>query len=219
MKKLILAMLLSLACIDAQAAATPVDHVVVIFQENVSFDHYFATYPVAANAPGEPPFHALRNTPAVNGLPPGLRSHNPNSANPFRLKRSQAMTCDMEHEYRAEQLAFDAGLMDRFVEYTAATGKSCDPKDVMGYYDGNTVTALWNYAQHFAMSDNFYGTTFGPSTPGALNLVSGRRMVQRHPTWTVPPAMAPSMAISIPLTMTVRMAGRYRCRAKISVIC
>jgi phospholipase C len=32
---------------------------------------------------------------------------------------------------------------------------------------------LWNYAQHFAMSDNSYGTTFGPSTPGALNLVSG----------------------------------------------
>ena len=43
----------------------------------------------------------------------------------------------------------------------------------MGYYDGNTVTALWNYAQHFAMNDNSYGTTFGPSTPGVLNLVSG----------------------------------------------
>ena len=37
----------------------------------------------------------------------------------------------------------------------------------MGYYDGNTVTALWNYAQNFAMSDNSFGTTFGPSTPGA----------------------------------------------------
>ena len=44
----------------------------------------------------------------------------------------------------------------------------------MGYYDGNTVTALWNYAQHFAMSDNSYGTNFGPSTPGAINLVSGQ---------------------------------------------
>ena len=44
----------------------------------------------------------------------------------------------------------------------------------MGYYDGNTVTALWNYAQNFAMNDNSYGTTFGPSTPGALNLVSGQ---------------------------------------------
>jgi phospholipase C len=44
---------------------------------------------------------------------------------------------------------------------------------VMGYFDGNTVTALWTYAQHFAMSDNFYGTTFGPSTIGALNLAAG----------------------------------------------
>jgi phospholipase C len=44
----------------------------------------------------------------------------------------------------------------------------------MGYYDGNTVTALWNYAQAFAMSDSSFSTTFGPSTPGALNLVSGQ---------------------------------------------
>jgi len=44
---------------------------------------------------------------------------------------------------------------------------------VMGYFDGNTVTALWNYAQNFAMNDNSYSTTFGPSTPGLLNLVAG----------------------------------------------
>jgi phospholipase C len=44
----------------------------------------------------------------------------------------------------------------------------------MGYYDRNTVTALWNYAQRFAMSDNSYGTNFGPSTDGALNLISGQ---------------------------------------------
>ena len=43
----------------------------------------------------------------------------------------------------------------------------------MDYYDGNTVTGLWNYAQHFAMSDNSYGSTFGPSSPGAINVASG----------------------------------------------
>jgi phospholipase C len=43
----------------------------------------------------------------------------------------------------------------------------------MDYYDGNTVTALWNYAQRYAMSDNSYSPTFGPSSPGAVNLVSG----------------------------------------------
>ena len=63
--------------------------------------------------------------------------------------------------------------MDKFVEYVS--GGSCTDKSiVMDYYDGNTVTALWNYAQHFAMSDNSFGTTFGPSTPGALNLISGQ---------------------------------------------
>ena len=49
----------------------------------------------------------------------------------------------------------------------------------MSYYDGNTVTGLWNYAQHFAMSDNAYGTTYGPSTPGALN-VTARPDLWRH---------------------------------------
>ncbi|HKK14433.1 MAG TPA: alkaline phosphatase family protein, partial [Gammaproteobacteria bacterium] len=42
------------ALADAHATATPIKHVVVIFQENVSFDHYFATYPHAANPAGEP---------------------------------------------------------------------------------------------------------------------------------------------------------------------
>lgn len=48
------------------------------------------------------------------------------------------------------------------------------PGLVMGYFDGSTVTAFWNYAQHFAMNDNAFDTTFGPSTPGALNLISGQ---------------------------------------------
>ena len=45
---------------------------------------------------------------------------------------------------------------------------------VMGYFDGNTVTALWNYAQNFAMSDNAWSDDFGPSTPGALNMFAGQ---------------------------------------------
>jgi phospholipase C len=44
----------------------------------------------------------------------------------------------------------------------------------MGYYDGNTVTAMWNYAQNFAMNDNSFDSSFGPSTPGAVNLISGQ---------------------------------------------
>ncbi|HEV8030743.1 MAG TPA: alkaline phosphatase family protein [Stellaceae bacterium] len=179
--------------------ATPIEHIVVIFQENVSFDHYFATYPVALNPPGEPRFEARDDTPSVNGLgtlvegqPEGvLLTDNPNAnnpangtsaINPFRLDRSQASTCDQDHNYGPEQQAFDMGLMDMFPasvgtgasSFCAATfayGKGQGL--VMGYFDGNTTTALWNYAQNFALNDNSYGTTFGPSTPGLLNLVSG----------------------------------------------
>ena len=158
--------------------ATPIEHLVVIFQENVSFDHYFGTYPNAANPAGEPRFQARPDTPSVNGLNEQLLHHNPNAANPQRLGRNEALTCDQDHHYGDEQRAFNGGLMNRFVEYT--NRESCPPPEigkpglVMDYYDGNTVTAIWNYAQHFAMSDNSYGTTFGPSTPGALNLVSGQ---------------------------------------------
>jgi phospholipase C len=68
------------------AATTPVQHVVVIFQENVSFDHYFATYPVAANnSKSEPTFTAAAGTPSVNGLSGPLLTANPNSTQPFRL--------------------------------------------------------------------------------------------------------------------------------------
>ena len=169
----------------AGPATTPIEHLVIIFQENVSFDHYFGTYPRAANPPGEPRFTAAANTPSVNGLLGTLLLTNPNSAAPFRLDRSQAVTCDQGHDYRDEQLAMNHGLMDKFVQFVGRGGQGCDygigPAMVMGYYDGNTVTAFWNYAQHFAMNDNSYNTVFGPSTPGALNLIAG----QTHPATVV----------------------------------
>ncbi len=170
--------------------ATPIQHLVIIFQENVSFDHYFGTYPNATNPPGEPKFVPLPGTPAVNGLNNPLLNFNPNlnlangtgASNPYRLDRSQAATNDQDHNYTPEQQAFDGGVMDLFPLYTGVAGPppSAPPQQVltnaltMGYYDGNTVTALWNYAQNYAMSDNSYDTNFGPSTPGALNVMSGQ---------------------------------------------
>ncbi len=155
---------------------TPIKHVIVIFGENISFDHYFATYPNAVNPEGEPRFTAADDTPSVNGLTDGLLTNNPNLKAPFRLDRNEAFTCDMDHAYTDEQKAFDGGLMDLFVQAVGNVGFGCRPdgSSVMGYYDGNTVTALWNYAQRFAMNDNSFGTEFGPSTPGAIDLISGQ---------------------------------------------
>jgi len=89
---------------------TPIQHIVVIFQENISFDHYFGTYPVAKNPQGQPKFTALPGTPSVNGLTGGLLASNPNlntangsgATNPFRLDRSQAATSDQNHNYAPE---------------------------------------------------------------------------------------------------------------------
>jgi len=173
---------------SAQETATPIKHLVVIFQENISFDHYFGAYPNALNLKGEPKFVAAPGTPSVNGFTDGLLFSNPNflntdlngtgAANPFRLDRSEAATADQDHDYGPEQQAFHGGLMDGFPKYTGTpgpppTGQATNGL-VMGYYDGNTVTALWNYAQHFATNDNSFGTTFGPSTVGAINLISGQ---------------------------------------------
>ncbi|MDQ6709148.1 MAG: alkaline phosphatase family protein [Candidatus Dormibacteraeota bacterium] len=201
--------------------ATPIQHLVVIFQENVSFDHYFGTYPWALNASGQPAFHPSGSTPTVNGLcgPPfqprstedsnqratsgslpcdpqaPLLTANPNLSNPQRLDRSQSHTCSQDHTYSDEQAAYHSGLMDKVVEFESSKSAGA-PKDlgsclatasnpptpqpatpgnfaVMDYYDGNTVTAMWNYANRFALSDNSFQTQFGPSTVGAVNLISG----------------------------------------------
>jgi phospholipase C len=168
--------------------ATPIKHLVVLFDENISFDHYFGTYPNAANTGGTP-FHAAPGTPRINGLTPDLLTHNPNVYNPKRLGPDKAMTCDQGHGYGHEQLAVDGGRNDKYVQNTersTCTGQPIlfgEPGLVMDYYDGNTVTGLWNYAQHYAMSDNSWDTGFGPSTPGALNLISG----QTHGFYAVDP--------------------------------
>jgi phospholipase C len=193
---------------DRAPTATPIKHVVVIFQENVSFDHYFGTYPNAENKSGEIPFTAKPRTPRVNGLATpldvnhdfkplagvDLLHNNPNSipsnpvspvppkdshgnanmngpdaSNPFRLSPAQALTADQGHNESPEESAYDNGKMDGFPVFVGTKGPppaAVGTKGlVMGYYDGNTVTAMWNYAQYFALNDNNYTTQFGPSTP------------------------------------------------------
>jgi phospholipase C len=187
---------------------TPIKHLVVIFQENVSFDHYFGTYPTALNKLGETPFNSSKDTPkSINTLVTPLDTtkrfaplagidllhNNPNNnpaapgngrtngfgaSNPFRLAPSQAGTNDQGHSEGPEESAYDNGKMDGFPAWVGTAGPPPAGVNttalVMGYYDGNTVTALWNYAQHFALNDNSYTTQFGPSTPGAINLISGQ---------------------------------------------
>ncbi len=190
------------------ATATPIKHIVVIFGENISFDHYFGTYPSAANLAGETPFQGAAPTNGVNNLKTplnpaaafapvtgvdllgnnpngptgsGIAGNGANAANPFRLAPSLAATADQGHNYTPEQQASDNGLMDLFPAFTGTAGPppggpapAATKGLVMAYYDGNTVTAMWNYAQNFALNDNSYSSQYGPSTPGAINLISGQ---------------------------------------------
>ncbi|MEO6603597.1 MAG: alkaline phosphatase family protein [Polyangiaceae bacterium] len=206
------------------ATTTPIKHVVVVFGENVSFDHYFGTYPSAENHPSEPAFFAASETPVVNNLVTPLDPTNDfaplagvdlvrenpnftaaengaNAANPFRLGPEQAATQDMDHLYTAEQQATNGGAMDLFPAYVGNAGPPPDSSNagtrglVMAYFDGNTVSALWTYAQNFAMNDNSWTSTFGPSTPGAVHLISGQTngldQTNKDPasmsTWNVTP--------------------------------
>src|SRR6202000_1393222 len=158
------------------------------------------------NVDGEPRFEPLKGTQTdINNflMNPSLLTANPNSLNagngtaelestPFRLDRTQANTADQGHSYTPEQKAYDGGKNDLFPSNTGhgtngGAGAFGSTAQVLGYFDGNTVTALWNYAQNYAMSDNAWGDQYGPSTPGAINMFAGNTngITQTLP---VPPA-------------------------------
>jgi phospholipase C len=220
----------------AFATASKIKHVVVVFGENISFDHYFGTYPQAQNNVGETPFPADAGAPPVNNLVTPLNAqagfaaltgvnllgNNPNfqnttgngtgAANPVRLGVGQASTEDQSHSYTPEQAADDGTggtpAMDLFPANTGSGTESgfsaafggtgvapvIDVPDgsapdsavaiaaqviattgqVMSYFDGNTVNTFWTIAQNGSLNDNMWTTQFGPSTPGAINLISGQ---------------------------------------------
>ena len=187
---------------DTLPTKTPIKHLVVIFNENRSFDHYFGTYPNALNVEGEPvsspprprrrDINNLLSSPALldnnpnanpnvvpsNGATVTEPTNGANASNPFRIDRTQANTAGQNHTYTPEQLAYDDGKNDLFPLDTGngtagGAGAFGTKGQVMGYFDGNTVTAYWNYAQNYAMSDNAFTDDFGPSTPGAINMFAG----------------------------------------------
>ncbi len=190
------------------STSTPIKHLVVLFDENESFDHYFGTYPYAANTDGTK-FIAKPGTPTVNGLytkitksgPVGpLLTSNPNEYNPQRLTHSEALTSDQNHGYTPEQQAVDGGKMDhvrpehrvRHAVPRAAASSSARPASSWTTTTATPSPALWNYAQNYSMSDNNWDTTFGPSTPGALNVISGDTggATALTPTWSAHPEPA-----------------------------
>ena len=143
---------------DKYKTTTPIKHVVIIFQENESFDHYFGTYPNAKNPKDETRFNARPGTPSVNGLNNGLQNKNPNGPTyqPFRLDPSQNYTCDQNAPIHARTASLRRradgqipAIHSRSVHanncrsaHLSSVWRHYGAGVVMGYYDGNTITAF-----------------------------------------------------------------------------
>src|SRR5262249_57466459 len=120
---------------------------------------YSPTYPNAANPQASIPSVPKPHTPLVNNLAnahlltnnPNLNPlNNPGATNPFRLDRTQANTKSQNHAYTPEQQAVDNGKEDLFPKFTGrgtagGPGAFGTNGQVMGYFDGTTVTAISNY--------------------------------------------------------------------------
>jgi phospholipase C len=110
--------------------ATTIKHIVVIFDGNNSFDHYFGTDPYAQpNQDGSVYFaEPSDDTPLGNRLTPTLLTNNPNVLNggstPFRLDRSQAATCDNSNSYTLEQGQLRRDQHDNVLRILSSPGGS-----------------------------------------------------------------------------------------------
>jgi phospholipase C len=154
--------------------ASPIKHVVVIFQENRSYDNYFGTYP---KAPG---FKALPGTPKSNGIPAGSVNYDVNGQPHYPTLLNDLKTQDVDHNYQDMITGYDNGKMDKVyqVNEAKAPGKGTI---AMGYYDYHAIPALWQYAQHYTLADNYYAPVWGPSTPTALYLIAAQSGTKDQP--------------------------------------
>jgi len=133
------------------AATGEIDHVVVIVQENHTFDNYFGTFPGANGFDRE---IVLPSFPSSRGVNRPYHLSDP-TANPGCNSRDCALR------------AYDEGKMDGFVY---ATGSNI----TLGYYDYRDIPYYWNIARQFVLLDNFFSSYMGPSLPNYLYLFAAR---------------------------------------------
>src|SRR5215813_2951076 len=175
---------LALATICPQTKAAEgiekIDHILVIYMENRSFDNLYGLFPGAnglAQA-GETatqvdkdgkPYQALPAVIDTTKKPPGSDERFPMDMpnKPFDIAKYVSLdekTGDMVHRFYQEQMQIDGGKMDKFAAFSDGGGL------VMGYYDASK-TALWAYAQKYTLADNFFHGAFGGSFLNHIYLV------------------------------------------------
>ena len=160
------------ALAETPASLTKIDHILVIFEENRSFDSLFGSFP---GADGIPPADQLRPQVDRNGqayvtLPQpfdsNLKPAGPDPRFPANLPNKPfeigdlvpptGKTGDMIHEFYREQLQIDGGKMDKFVAYSTGAGLA------YGFYNYRD-SHLWKLAQTYALGDRMFHSAFGGS--------------------------------------------------------
>jgi phospholipase C len=148
-----------------------IKHVVIIMQENRSFDSYFGTFPGADGI-------KMRDGVPVACVP------DPNAHSCIRpYHDSDDVNKGSAHSHIYAVMDVDAGKMDGFVTAAEQRGKACtdpdDPNcpggnhsDVMGYHDGRDLPNYWAYASHFVLQDRMFESVASWSLPAHLYMVS-----------------------------------------------
>ncbi|HEY0515655.1 MAG TPA: alkaline phosphatase family protein [Solirubrobacteraceae bacterium] len=145
-----------------------IDHVVILIQENRSFDHYFGTYSgvegfgdIAAKAVFE-----------QEGYPaPGFEG----KLLPFHLETKGVAQCfpDITHSWAPQHESWDGGAMDDFVgTHLSADGSQAGPA-TMGYYNKEDIPYYFALAEAFTLCDHYHCSVLGPTDPNRLYSVSG----------------------------------------------
>jgi phospholipase C len=135
---------------DAERAAIPITHVVVVMQENRSFDHYFGHLADAGQPAAEAEPATFSNPDADGGI-----------VTNFHLT-SSCLPADPQHQWAAMQEGFDNGKMDGFVLSASIDGLGqTDGHFVMGYYDQSDLPLYYWLADTFAISDRYFGAALG----------------------------------------------------------
>ena len=154
-----------------------IQHIVVIYLENHSFDNLYGEYRGANGLPEsrrrslqiDPNGQPYDTLPEVAGTP--FPTNLPNA--PFAIERFVAATqptIDLVHRYYQEQMQIDGGKMDKFVQVSDAKGLS------MGYYH-TAELPLANEARQYTLCDNFFHAAFGGSFLNHMWLIAARTPV------------------------------------------
>ncbi len=159
--------------ISTPAGIHKIQHVVVIMQENRSFDSYFGTYPGADGIPG-----LAGNPGKVPCVPDPRRSgcdkpyHDPKLVNGGGSHNAPAALADINNGRMNGFVANSEKGRGRGCGGFAGVCKTSSPSDVMGYHDAREIPNYWTYAKHFVLDDHMFESDASWSLPAHLYMVS-----------------------------------------------